>query len=60
MTVPNELRFSHNFDSEETKKTAQRRAYELSKPGKVVSIAAYINKLIESDGRKNPAPTKKR
>lgn len=55
MTAPKELRFSHNFDSEATKKTAQRRAYELSKPGAVVSMAAYINKLIEADGKKHQA-----
>lgn len=54
MTVPNDLRFSHNFDSEETKKGAQRRAYELSKPGKVVSLAAYINGLIRADMAKHP------
>lgn len=54
MTVPKDLRFSHNFDSEATKKTAQRRAYELSKPGSVVSMAAYINRLIEADGKKHP------
>ena len=59
MTVPKELRFSHNFDSAETKAIAQRRSLALSKPGEIVSIAAYINRLISEDGARNP-PKKSR
>jgi len=33
---------------------AERRVHELSKPGKPMNLTAYINKLIEADGRKHP------
>lgn len=38
---------------------AERRVHELSKPGAPVTMTAYINKLIEADGKKHPAPKKR-
>lgn len=58
MTVPKELRFSHNFDSKETRDTAERRAFEMSKPGSILSVAAYINRLIREDGLRHPDKSK--
>lgn len=56
MTDP---RHNHKFDSEQTKKTAERRIHELSKPGERMTMTAYINRLIAEDGKLNP-PKKSR
>lgn len=54
------LKFNHTFDTEATRKTAERRVHELSKPGAPMTMTAYINALITADGLKHPSPKKKK
>jgi hypothetical protein len=49
-------RHNHKFDSDQTKKTAERRIHELSKPGERMTMTAYLNALIAEDGKRHPKP----